>query len=113
MYYLQLYSDSHTHIAGLIEVESTLLPRPGDVIEKGDKEEEHYIVFDVTHSLFKGRCMAIVRAREASREGRQQILMENGYLVPQEEPRYGELFVSQTAWGAVESRLPRYRDLQD
>lgn len=112
MYYIQLFSDTYTPFAKMIEVDSVLLPRPGDMIEHSEFKDIDFMVFDVSHCLFDGNCMVIVRAREASREDRHILLMETGYVIPKEESRHGELFLSSQAWNAALSNLPKYREFE-
>jgi len=112
MYYLQLYSASYTSYCGMVEVNSNIVPRVGDTVE--DKNQDTYIVFDVTHFLSENRCMVIVRARHASQQDRVYVLKENGFL-PSDEMHAGpdELFVSQKAWVNAFNNLPNYKDVED
>jgi hypothetical protein len=109
MYYLHLYTDSYTPHGEMMEIDSTLLPRSGDLIEA--MEGETFLVFDVTHHIGQGRCMVVVSAREAAREDRYHNFAENGYLDSREDPRHGRLFVSAEAWNAALSKLAPVRDI--
>ena len=111
MYHLQLYSDSYTPHAGFIEVDSNTLPRAGDVVEANGGDT--FVVFDITHILQDGRCMTVVRAREAARVDRFYVLSENGYLDTREDLGSGDWGVSLESWNAAFGSLPQYRNLPD
>ena len=91
MFVLQLYTDSYTPIQGERTINSTNVPRPGDVIFVKDSAYQSNVVFDVTHYIDGDRMKTVVRAREGSRQDRFYVLAENGYLDTQDEIRHGEL----------------------
>jgi hypothetical protein len=108
MYYLELFGDDYTPFMGIREIDSIIVPRPGDTIE--DHQGNTFIVFDVSHCLGMDRCMVMVRAREASRMDRGVVYSENAYFAEANEyPRVGALSVSDELWKAVIDKLPKHR----